>query len=56
MPTTAMNVLRPMLLKTQSAGAGMRPKVRFTERSQPQTSPAISAPPLVLSLSGTPPT
>jgi hypothetical protein len=39
-----------------SPGAGMRPKVRLTERSQPQRRPAISAPPLVLKLSGTPPT
>ena len=34
----------------------MRPKVALTERNQPQTSPAMSAPPLVLRLSGTPPT
>src|SRR4051794_39196156 len=46
-PTTAMKVFRPTLLNTHRAGPGMRPNVRFTERSQPQISPATNAPPLV---------
>ena len=32
MPTTAMKAVRPILLNTHSAGAGMRPKVGFTAR------------------------
>ena len=35
---------------------GTRPKVRLTERNQPKTNPATRAPPLVLRLSGAPPT
>ncbi len=37
---------------TQSAGSGMRPKVGRTERSQPKTSPMMSAPPLAVRLRG----
>src|SRR5579871_6031963 len=55
-PTTAMNPLSPTLLNTQRAGSGIRPKVRWIERNHPQNNPAKSAPPLVLKLSGTPPT
>lgn len=55
MPTTAMKVLRPMLLNTHTAGLGMRPKVRCVERNHPHTRPAMSAPPLVLRLRGMPP-
>ena len=36
-------------------GSGMRPKVGCLLRSQPKSNPAISAPPLVLRLIGTPP-
>src|SRR5689334_15686760 len=52
MPTTAMKAVSPRLLSTHSAGAGMRPNVRLTDRSQPQTSPPRRAPPLVLRLRG----
>jgi hypothetical protein len=45
-----------MVSKTHSAGSGMRPNVGLTERSQPKTSPMISAPPLAVSESGRSPT
>ena len=51
-----MNTARPIVSNTQSAGSGMRPKVGRTERSQPKTRPMMSAPPLAVRLSGTPPT
>ena len=51
-----MKTARPMVSKTQSAGSGMRPNVGRTERSQPKTSPMMSAPPLAVSVSGTPAT
>ena len=38
--------------KTQSAGSGIRPNVGRIERSQPNTSPMMSAPPLAVRLSG----
>ena len=56
MPTTAMNTLRPTEFMNHTVGDGMRPKVGRTERSQPKKRPAISAPPEVDSVSGTPPT
>ena len=52
----AMKMLRPTEFMNQTVGVGMRPKVGRTERSQPPTMPAISAPPAVDSVSGTPPT
>ena len=51
----AMKTLRPTEFMNQKAGAGMRPNFGRTERSQPRISPAISAPPAVDRLSGTPP-
>ena len=47
-----MKTARPIVSKTQSAGSGMRPKVGRTERSQPKTSPMMSAPPLAVRLIG----
>ena len=55
-PTTPMKTARPIVSKTQSAGSGIRPNVGRTERSQPKTSPMMSAPPLAVRLSGRPPT
>ena len=52
-PTTPMNTARPIVSNTHSAGSGMRPNVGRTERSQPNTSPITSAPPLAVRLSGT---
>src|SRR6516225_893499 len=54
-PTTAIKVLRPILLKTHIAGSGKFPNTGCFDRSQPNTRPAIKTPPLVLRLSGTPP-
>ncbi len=56
MPTTAMKMLRPTEFMNQTVDDGMRPKNGRTERSQPKTSPAMSAPPAVDSVNGTPPT
>src|SRR3977135_2461111 len=53
-PTTAMNTFRPTLFMNQSVGAGMRPKVGRTPRSQPMMMPAINAPPEVDSVIGIP--
>ena len=47
-----MKTARPIVSKTQSAGSGMRPKVGRTERSQPNTRPMMSAPPLAVRLIG----
>ena len=55
-PTTPMKTARPTVSNTQSAGSGMRPKVGRTERSQPKTSPMMSAPPLAVRLRGRSPT
>ena len=52
----AMKMLRPTEFMNQTVGDGMRPKDGRTERSQPNTIPAMSAPPAVDSVSGTPPT
>ena len=52
----AMKMLRPTEFMNQTVGDGMRPKDGRTERSQPPMMPAISAPPAVDSVSGTPPT
>ena len=49
-PMTAMKTASPTVSKTQSAGSGMRPKVGRTDRSHPDTSPIISAPPLAVRL------
>ena len=51
----AMKMLRPTEFMNQTVGVGMRPKDGRTERSQPPTIPATSAPPAVDSVSGTPP-
>ena len=51
----AMKMLRPTEFMNQMVGVGMRPKVGRTERSQPPMIPAMSAPPAVDSVSGTPP-
>ena len=56
MPTMAMKMLRPTEFMNQTVGDGMRPKSGRTERSQPNTIPAMSAPPAVDSVRGTPPT
>src|SRR5436190_8135174 len=53
-PTTAMNTFSPTLFMNHSVGAGMRPKVGRTPRSQPMMMPAISAPPDVDSVIGMP--
>ncbi len=39
MPTMAMKMLRPTEFMNHTVGDGMRPKVGFTERSQPKNSP-----------------
>ena len=52
----AMKMLSPTEFMNQTVGVGMRPNVGRTERNQPHTSPAISAPPAVESVIGTPPT
>src|SRR5438094_606900 len=54
MPTMAMKMLRPTEFMNQTVGVGMRPKDGRTERSHPPTIPAISAPPAVDRVSGTP--
>ena len=51
-----MNTARPMVSNTHSAGSGMRPNVGRTDRNQPKTRPMMSAPPLAVSVSGTPAT
>ena len=56
MPTMAMKMLSPTLFMNQTVGDGMRPNDGRTERSQPNTIPATSAPPAVDNVSGTPPT
>ena len=55
MPTMAMKTLRPTEFMNQSVGCGMLPICGFTVRNQPTKMPAISAPPDVLSVIGTPP-
>ena len=52
MPTTAMKTLRPTEFMNHTVEEGMRPKVGCTERSQPNSRPASSAPPAVDSVSG----
>ena len=54
MPTMAMKMLRPTEFMNQMVGVGMRPKLGRTERSHPPMMPAMSAPPAVDSVSGTP--
>ena len=49
-PTTPMKTARPTVSNTQSAGSGIRPKVGRTDRSQPNTRPMMSAPPLAVRL------
>ncbi len=56
MPTTAMNMFRPTEFMNHTVDDGIRPKVGCTERSQPKTSPEMSAPPEVDSVSGMSPT
>ena len=56
MPTTAMKMLSPTEFMNQTVEVGMRPKVGCTDRNHPATSPAMSAPPAVDSVSGTPAT
>src|SRR5258705_12693873 len=56
MPTIAMKLLRPTEFMNQTVGDGILPKDGRVERSHPSTSPAMSAPPAVESVSGTPPT
>ncbi len=53
MPMTAINMLRPRLLSSHIDWLGMRPHVGRRERSHPKKRPAMSAPPLVLRLTGT---
>lgn len=55
MPTTAINIFSPTLFSTHKDGSGIPPKVGCLLRSQPNSNPAISAPPLVERLMGTPP-
>ena len=55
-PTIPMNTARPTVSKIQRAGSGILPKVGYTERSQPNTRPMMSAPPLVVRVRGSPPT
>src|SRR4051794_30053602 len=55
-PTTAMKTLRPTEFMNHTVGDGIRPNVGRTERSHPNKSPEISAPPEVDSVSGTLPT
>ena len=52
MPTTAINIFNPTLFNTHNEGSGIPPKVGCLLRSQPNTSPAIKAPPLVDRLIG----
>ncbi len=54
-PTTAMKTLRPTEFMNQRVGCGTFPICGFTVRSQPTKMPAISAPPDVESVIGTPP-
>ena len=54
-PITAINMFNPRLFKIHNDGSGIRPNVGRFERNQPNTNPAINAPPLVLKLMGTPP-
>lgn len=54
-PITAMNVLSPRLLRSHADCCGMNPKVGRLDLSHPRSRPAMSAPPLVLRLIGTPP-
>src|SRR3954451_1661477 len=56
MPMMAMKMLRPTEFMNHTVGDGMRPKVGFTERSQPKNRPENSAPPAVDSVRGMPPT
>ena len=49
-----MKMFNPTEFMNHTVEEGMRPKVGFTERSQPNTRPEISAPPAVESVSGTP--
>ena len=51
----AMKMLRPTEFMNQTVDDGMRPNVGRTERNHPATIPAMSAPPAVDSVSGTPP-
>src|SRR5262245_24465284 len=53
MPTMAMNTFSPTEFMNHTVGDGMRPNVGRTERSQPNTMPAISAPPEVDRVRGT---
>ena len=53
MPTMAMNMLSPILLNTHKAPSGIAPIVGWCALHQPNTRPAISAPPLLLRLIGT---
>ena len=55
-PTTPMKTHSPTVSKIQIAGSGIRPKNGYTDRSQPNTSPMIRAPPLAVRVSGRPPT
>ena len=55
MPTIAMKMLRPTEFMNQRVDDGMRPKNGRVDRSQPNTSPEIRAPPAVDSVNGTPP-
>ena len=54
MPTMAMKIFKPTEFMNHTVGEGMRPKEGRVERSQPRTSPAMSAPPAVDKVSGTP--
>src|SRR5215470_15686687 len=56
MPTMAMNTFSPTEFMNHTVDDGIRPKVGWTERSQPKKMPAISAPPEVDNVRGTPPT
>src|SRR5579871_6426259 len=53
MLTMAINTFRPTEFMNHTVGEGIRPKVGFTERSQPKNRPEINAPPEVDSVSGT---
>ena len=55
MPTMAMKTLRPTEFMNHSVGCGTLPIHGFTVRSQPTKMPAMSAPPEVDSVIGTPP-
>src|ERR1700742_5155851 len=44
-PTTAMKMFRPTEFMNHTVGDGMRPKVGWTDRSQPKNRPEIKAPP-----------